>query len=407
MKLQKKPYKIPNCIHWIFGFLAFLWILLRSGTNPKRLTYPCQQAAMPIAVSWILAVIAFFAGSMLLRRFAKFSIIVILIVGIIWFIGVLPDRPRAGVNSISSLPVWEVENPVSTVFVLDDIPPTTGSLAAGDASVPDAYLVDPAIDTLMAMFEAKGVYLHQTSSHPDGIVDSDDIVVIKGNFQWKYRKGTNTDRIKGLIWQILNHPDGFTGEILVCDNTQQFGAGIDENNNNSEDTNQSILDVVNTFSAKGYNVYCMKWKSIRDSVASEYSDGDYNDGYVYDSDTKISYPKFRSPSEDNYISLRYGIWDSVTTTYDPNRLCIIDFPVLKAHVYIGATIAIKNWIGVLTTAYQEERYGGYNAMHWNYFFGDFALVAKVMAVTFPKLTIVDATWTSPKSNNTSDRPHGK
>ena len=357
---------------------------------------------MPIATSWLLAVIAFFAGSLFLRRFAKFSSVAILIAGVIWFIGVLPDRPRAGVNSISSLPVWEVDDPVSTVFVLDSIPPTSGSLAAGDASVPDAYLNDPAIDTLMAILEAKGVYLHQTDAHPDGIVDSDDIVVIKGNFQWSSRKGTNTDRIKGLIWQILNHPEGFTGEVLVCDNTQKFGGGINEYRNNSEDTDQSIFDVINTFSAKGYPVYLMKWKSIWEIVVNEYSNGDYVDGYVYDADTKISYPKFKSPSGDYCISLRYGIWDSVATSYDLSRLCLIDFPVLKAHSYCGATIAVKNWIGVLTIAYYDDRYGSWNSMHYDYFFGDFALVAKVMAVTFPKFTIVDAAWTSTKSNNNSD-----
>ena len=32
-------------------------------------------------------------------------------------------------------------------------------------------------------------------------------------------------------------------------------------------------------------------------------------------------------------------------------------------------------------------------------FGSYALVAKVMGVTFPKLTIVDAEWTSAASNS--------
>ena len=64
----------------------------------------------------------------------------------------------------------------------------------------------------------------------------------------------------------------------------------------------------------------------------------------------------------------------------------------------GATIAVKNWIGVLTTAYATERYGSWNAMHSSYLLSSYALVARVMAVTFPKLTIVDAAWT------TSDGP---
>ncbi len=394
MRLQKKPFEIRHWWPWIVGLMAFLWVLFRSGTNPKRLTYPCQRAAMPIAVNWFLAVIAFFVGSLFLRRFVRFSGVAILIVGVIWFTGALPELTRSRVNSPMSLPVWEVEDPISIVFVLDSIPPTTGSLAPGDTTVPDEYLPDPTIDTLLAMMETQDIFLHQTAEHPSGIVGADNIVIIKGNFQWNSRNTTSTDRIKGLIWQILNHPDGYSGEIIVCDNTQDIGTGINDNDNNSEDTDQSILDVVGTFYAKGYPVYCLDWNFIWDAVASEYSEGDYDDGYVYETATKISYPKFRSPSGDHYISLRYGVWDSVLAVYDSSRLCIIDFPVLKAHSWAGATIAVKNWIGVLTTAHADARYGGWNNMHNYYFFGPEALVAAVMAVTFPRLSIVDAAWTT-------------
>lgn len=295
-----------------------------------------------------------------------------------------------------SLPAWQVNNPVSKVFVMEEIPPTAGSLAAGNSTVPDEYLIDPAIDNLLLMMETQGTYLYKTSSHPSGIVGSDDIVIIKGSFQWDFRNTTSTDRIKGLIWQILQHPDGFTGEILVGDNTQW--ASIGEDDNNSEDTEQCILDVINTFYSKGYPVYLFEWKNIMNNVVTEYSQGNYNDGYPYDPTSKISYPKFKSPSGNNYISLKYGIWNAVTQTYNHDRLCIIDFPVLKAHGWTGATIAIKNWIGVLTVAYQNERYGGDNAMHFDYMFSAYALPAKVMQVTFPKLTIVDAAWTNPERN---------
>lgn len=295
-----------------------------------------------------------------------------------------------------SLPTWEVNNPVSKVFVMDDIPPTAGSLAAGNSTVPDEYLVDPAINNLFLMMETQGTYLYKTSSRPDGIVGSDDIVIIKGSFQWDFRNTTNTDRIKGVVWQILNHPDGFTGEILVGDNTQW--ASIGEDDNNSEDTEQSILDVINTFHSKGYPVYLFDWKNIMNNVVTEYSEGDFNDGYPYDPVSKITYPKFRSPSGNYYISLKYGIWNATTQTYNHNRLCIIDFPVLKAHGWTGATLAIKNWMGVLTVAYQNERYGGDGPMHFNYMFSDYALPAKVMQVTFPKLTIIDAAWANPERN---------
>ena len=402
MRSLRKYFRISHWWHWIIGFIAFLWVLLRSGTNPARLTYPCQRATLPVAVNWFLAVIAFFGGSLFLRRFARFSGVAILIAGVVWFTGALPELTRSRVNSIGSLPTWEVDDPVSTVFVMDSLPPTSGSLAAGDTSVPDEYLPDPAIDTLLMMMETQEIFLHQTAAHSSGIVGADNVVIIKGNFQWNSRNTTSTDRIKGLIWQILGHPDGFSGEILVCDNTQDIGTGINHSDNNSEDTYQSILDVVNTFHAKGYSVYCLDWKYIWNAVSSEYSEGDYNDGYVYETATKISYPKFRSPSGNYYISLRYGVWDSVSAVYDSSRLCIIDFPVLKAHSWAGATIAVKNWVGVLTTAHADERYGSWNNMHNTYFFGTYALVARVMAATFPKLSIVDAAWTTTYGPNNLD-----
>ena len=362
MPRERKLFKMKHWWHWIVGLLALLWVVLRSGTNPKRLAYPCQIAAMPVAVNWLFAVAAFFGGSLFLKRYAKFCGAAILIVGVVWFIGALPEYTRSDV-ALSSLPTWEVDDPVSTVFVMDSLPPTSGSLAAGDASVPDEHLSDPAIDTMLMMMEEKGIYLHQTAEHPSGVVGANNVVVIKGNFQWTTRNTTSTDRIKGVIWQILNHPDGFSGEILVCDNVQEIGTGINQQDNNSEDTAQSIVDVVNTFQAKGYSVYCLDWSYIWDAVASEYSEGDYDDGYVYETATMISYPKFRSPSEDHYISMRYGVWDSVSAEYDSARLCVIDFPVLKEHMMAGSTIAVKNWIGLLTTAYANERYGDWYDMH--------------------------------------------
>lgn len=396
MDSGKKGFKNQHWWFWTIGFFAFLWVLLRSGTNPKRLTYPCQQMAFPLASGWLIGMIALLGGAVVWKRFSRFSLVAFGLVAVM-FLGASPGL--AGARFASSLPVWEVDNPVSTVFVMDSIPPTSGSLAAGDASVPDEYLSDPAMDTLIAMLETKDIFLYRTAEHPLGIVGTDNVVIIKANFQWNAQNGTNSDRIKGLIWKILNHPDGFSGEILVCDNTQNIGTGINDQDNNGDDPEQSIVDVVATFKAKGYPVDTLDWKYIWDDVASEYSEGDYNDGYVYEAETKITYPKFRSPSGDYYISLRYGIWDSDAETYDAGKLCIIDFPVLKAHSLAGATIAIKNWIGVLTTAYANERFGGSSPMHYNYFFSDYALVARVMAVTWPRLTIVDATWTSGEGPN--------
>lgn len=394
MKHTRRFFKTPHWWYWLIGPLALLWIALRSGTNPKRLAYPCQQAAMPVAFTWLAAVAAFFAGGLVLRRFAKFSAIAIIVIGIVWFISVLPESSLSIPAIPPDLPVWHIDGAISQVYVMDEIPPTSGSVAAGDATVPDTHLGDPAIDTLLELMAAGGTYLHRGAGHPEGIVGSDDIVIIKGNFQWTSYNTTSTDRIKGLIWQILNHPDGFTGEIIVADNIQNFGVQVGPDDNNSEDPEQSIDDVVNTFNAKGYPVYLISWASFWSVVVEEYADDDYDNGYTYDPATHVTYPKFTSPSAQTFISMRYGIWDFISHTYDPSRLCIIDFPVLKSHTLGGATVAIKNWVGMLTTAYYTQRYGGINPLHDYYFFGEPALVARVMAVTFPKLTIVDAAWTT-------------
>ncbi len=383
---------------WIVGLFAFLWVIVRSGTNPKRLTYPCQQAAFPLASAWLTALIALLGGALIWKRFAKLSALGAVMVVLVFF-AVPPVNAVTRGMIPSALPTWEVENPVSTVFVMDSLPPTSGSLSAGDSSVPEEYLSDPAMDTMLAMLDAKGVHLYKTTEHSDGIVGADNIVIIKGNFQWNARNTTSADRIKGLIWKILKHPSGFTGEIVVCDNTQDIGTGINQNDNNSEDTAQSLLDVVATFKAKGYPVCALDWKNMWDDVATEYSDGNYADGYVYDAETKITYPKFRTPSGEHYVSLRSGVWDTLSETYDSSKLCIIDFPVLKAHAMAGATIAVKNWIGVLTTAYSQQRFGGFMPMHSNYFFSKYALVAKVMAVTFPRLVFIDASWTTTQGPN--------
>ncbi len=399
MKIHRHLSK-SNKKYWFVGFVSLLWLLIRSGENPKRLAYPCQQAAIPLAFNWILALATFFTGSILLRKFVKVSPLVIVISGIIWFTVSLPGDSTAGSANVIRPPVWEVPNPISKVFVLDSIPATKGSLAAGNATVPDSCLVDPAMDTLCLMLAAKGIPIHKTTAHPNGIVGSNNVVIIKGNFQWTGKVVTSTDRIKGLIWQILKHPTGFTGEIIVADNTQ--GYYIDQNDNNSEDPAQSIVNVVSTFRAKGYPVYLQDWKNLMYKAGVEYNQGNYNDCYIYEPSTKISYPKFRSLSGKYLISLRYGIWDSLAARYDSSRLCLINFPVLKHHGMSGATEAVKNWIGVMSTEWQNERYGGWESMHYNYLFNQYALVSRIMAVTYPRLSIVDAAWTSRAGNTTPD-----
>ena len=81
-----------NLIFWIVGFFAFLWVVVRSGTNPKRLTYPCQQALYPVASSWLIALLALVGGSYILKRYAKYTASGIVVVFIAYFIFVFVVR---------------------------------------------------------------------------------------------------------------------------------------------------------------------------------------------------------------------------------------------------------------------------------------------------------------------------
>jgi hypothetical protein len=84
----------------------------------------------------------------------------------------------------------------------------------------------------------------------EGLTAKNDIVIIKVNFQWDERGGTNTDLLKSIIQAISDHPEGFTGEIVVIDNGQaQYGStgkggSLSYKRNNAEDKFQSVQKVV-------------------------------------------------------------------------------------------------------------------------------------------------------------------
>ena len=404
-------YLLNNSYFWIVGFVSFLWVILRSGTNPKRLAYPCQQAAYPLASAWLLALLAILGGSYFLQRLWKVSGYLVVLIVFSWlFLSFNTQRTDVFISTSSALaedfPVWTSSDETSKVYLLSRMPLTPGSLALGNASVSDAYLSDPAIDSIVLIMEKRGEYFHKTSLHPEGIIGVNDVVIIKANFQWRHRMGTNTDRIKGVIWQVLNHPDGFNGEILVCDNgesqiwPESWLAGFSDNSNNSEDLDQSIVDVVNTFKSKGYPVDYFVWDDLNTATVSEYEDGDMINGYIFNPTTLTSYPKFITPGG-NYVSLKNGIWNTTSEVYNKDLLSIINMPVLKAHGIVGATIAVKNYIGVMNTTKASEWFGGDNvddAFHPTYCFSEYALVAREIDICWPKLNIVDATWTAIESN---------
>ena len=230
-----------------------------------------------------------------------------------------------------------------------------------------------------------------------GIIASDDVVLLKINAQWNQRGGTNTDLVDSVIQAILNHPDGFTGEIIVADNGQatagSFGVGgsLDWEYNNAMDTSQSIEDVVAKYSSD-YEVSSYLWDTITRTEVSEYSDGDTKDGFVvYDSadestDIIVSYPKFTT-SFGTQISFKYGIWDENSQSYNKDNFKVINMPVLKSHSGYSVTAAIKNYMGV-----PSNRLTGFSPHNT---ISNGSMGTLMAETTVPALNILDAIWINP------------
>jgi uncharacterized protein (DUF362 family) len=267
---------------------------------------------------------------------------------------------------------------------------------------PDLFLVNNArgplpgrfggIDDLASLMQNYGKPWNRSAtpgptSGPNGLIDPDDVVLIKVNAQWAQRGGTNTDVLRGIMRVIVEHPDGFTGEIIVADNGQGYG-NLNRTECNAEDHSQSPQDVVNDFAAEGWKASIKLWDNFRTVSVAEFSEGNLNDGYVVsttlDPQTliRVSYPKFRSPWG-TCVSYKHGIWDTASSIYDSGRLVVINVPVLKTHSIYGVTSAVKNHMGVITQGLSTDSHNGV---------GRGGLGSVLAEVRIPDLTVLDCIW---------------
>jgi hypothetical protein len=200
------------------GLFALLWLLLRSGTRPSRLAYPCQQAT---ATTASLAFGAPLVGALIAARclagrlIRKPRILATAAVGLFVTIGLWGFLPRSTASSGASstyglLPPAGYQ---AEVFHVTDCPPDP---------VGDRF---PGLDSLLRLMGENDLKIYRSTtvsplSLPDGLIASNDVVVIKINYQWGARGGSNTDVLRGLIRALIDHPDGWTGEIVVGENAQ-------------------------------------------------------------------------------------------------------------------------------------------------------------------------------------------
>lgn len=445
LKARFHHFKDSRIFLWVIGLGSLIWLLLRSGANPRRLAYPCQRAALFNSLTFLGFPTGVVISSKLYRRLKrKFSLGAVLLFLIALFVTINLQgsifKPQAEALADVNLPSWTSPNAKSNVFAVQGIPASECSLDGGQlpssppCNVPAYAFHDDGVDSLIDLMESKGDYFYKTVSDPTGILGKNDVVVVKINNQWggkgsgdgAGRLATNTDVLKGLIWRILQHPDGFTGEIVIAENAQPISTNNwDVTPANAEDQGQSFKDVVTTFQSEGYPVSLYDWTSLNNSrfdggdinsvgyPAGEYIQGNMTDGYVMLDDpntpatNELSYPKFKT-SQGNYVSMRYGVWNG--SSYDRDRLTFINMPVLKRHAMAGATISWKNLIGFISTdGWSNNRFSTWDTMH-NYFWGyssgpdgNYGLLGKEIAlISAPDLNLTDAIWVAFQSNYQGD-----
>ena len=232
----------------------------------------------------------------------------------------------------------------------------------GECPEHDGEIRHEGLDTLLDLLATNGLKFYRSNvghpwEGPQGLIESNDVVLIKVNCQWKCRGTTNTDVLRGLIYRVLEHPEGFGGEVVIFENGQGVGAfdgyprkgsgtypsEIDNGVyvNAEEETILTVDYLVNTV-FKDYPVSSYLLDSIRSNFISESNHSE--DGYRLISD--VSYPCFTSEGG-HRIELREGIWNG--TGYDTN-LKLINVPVLKTHGGTGITGVLKHSYGILSMA---------------------------------------------------------
>jgi len=248
------------------------------------------------------------------------------------------------------------------------------------------------LDALLSLMGRHGLKLYQTDEGtnlggPEGLIDRSDVVLIKVNAQWKYRGCTNSDVVRGLVQRVLEHPDGFDGEIVLFENGQGGGsldcdtmwggrypdAGVHAN---AEDETHSFSYLVDKIFADP-----RVSKYLLDPVRETFITGEDHSTDGYRRLRNVSYPCFTT-AKGNRTELREGIWNG--TGYDEN-LKLINVPVLKHHDGCGITGALKNFCGVLSMADGKtyERHYEKLGQHCG------EMIAKVRA---PVINILDCIW---------------
>ena len=250
------------------------------------------------------------------------------------------------------------------------------------------------IDALLKLMDTNGLMFYRSPASgvqrgPAGLIAANDVVLIKVNAQWKYRGCTNSDLVRGLVQVILEHPDGFQGEVVVVENGQGRGSlacdtssaygGNTEVHANAEDESHSFLWVVSHFADPRVSAFLL------DPVRGNFIGADDHASNGYRTYENVSYPCFTTAGG-RRVELREGLW---TGASHGSNLKLINVPVLKHHDVGGSEItgALKHVYGLVSMSDGQSGFRHYGGL------GE--TCGKMMAsIHAPVLNIMDAVWVS-------------
>lgn len=306
------------------------------------------------------------------------------------FLGKMAGAAALPLAGIQRLRGAAAPAPVSDVYFVKDIPDDPFYLGIKKS-------LHLGIDSLLHLMGRKGLKFYRTAGiselgGPDGLIGSDDVVLVKVNAQWKYRGATNSDLVRGLVRRLLDHPERFTGEVVLVENGQGRGSLACDTraaypdsavHANANDERHSFLYLVDrVFHDPRVSAYLLDPIAGKFLVAGDHA----TDGYrVFEN---VSYPCFTTAGG-RRVELRRGVWKD--GAYRRN-LKLINVPVLKHHDTGGSeiTACLKHTYGLVS---MKDGQGGFRHYH-----GLGETCGKMMAsVCAPVLNILDATWVSHQS----------
>jgi hypothetical protein len=251
------------------------------------------------------------------------------------------------------------------------------------------------VDTLLDLMGQNGLKFYRTSvpgalNGTNGLIAAADVVLVKVNAQWKYRGCTNSDLVRGVIQRVLEHPDGFTGEVVIvenrqgrgslaCDTSSSYGGNTAVHANAQNESHSFLWLVDSLFNDSRVSAFLL------DPVRGNFIGANEHVANGYRTYENVSYPCFTTAGG-RRVELREGLWNG---TSHGSNVKLINIPVLKHHDTGGSEItgAVKHMYGLVSMSDGNSDFRHYGGL------GE--TCGKMMvSVHTPVLNIMDAIWVS-------------